>query len=449
MKEIHSMTISQLSTQLLEKHISAEELTREFLDRSRTLNEKLNIWVTLDPEIAIAQAKKCDEEIAIGKFKSPLLGIPIGVKDIYYTEDMRTTCCSPIFEDFSSGYDAETVRLLRESGSVIMGKTITTQFACGDPSPTKNPWDLQRTPGGSSSGSAAGLAAGFFTASLGSQTAGSVLRPAAYNGVVGFKPTHGLVSRYGVYPVALSLDTMGWFTKNVADAATLLQSMAGYDEKDEGSKLSEIPFYSEAVLEKVAPKIGLVEQYYFEDADSETVSEINKLIDKLSNAGAEIKTATIDIDFRDVLKQHRIIMTSEGSHTHRENFLKRPDDYSPEVRGVIETGLATSAATYIEALSTQRHLTTEVEKTLDSFDILIAPTAISGAPTPETTGQPVFQAPWTMAGVPAISLPYTLDSEGLPLGVQIVGSHFQEYNLLSKASWIEEVIGFTERPKIS
>ena len=161
---------------------------------------------------------------------------------------MRTTCCSPIFEDFSSGYDAETVRLLRESGSVIMGKTITTQFACGDPSPTKNPWDLQRTPGGSSSGSAAGLAAGFFPASLGSQTAGSVLRPAAYNGVVGFKPTHGLVSRYGVYPVALSLDTMGWFTKNVADAATLLQSMAGYDEKDEGSKLSEINLYSEAVL---------------------------------------------------------------------------------------------------------------------------------------------------------------------------------------------------------
>ena len=119
------------------------------------------------------------------------------------------------------------------------------------------------------------------------------------------------------------------------------------------------------------------------------------------------------------------------------------------MRGVIETGLATSAATYIKALSTQRHLTTEVEKTLDSFDIIIAPTAISGAPTPETTGQPVFQAPWTMAGVPAISLPYTLDSEGLPLGVQIVGSHFQEYNLLSKASWIEEVIGFTERPKIS
>ena len=141
-------------------------------------------------------------------------------------------------------------------------------------------------------------------------------------------------------------------------------------------------------------------------------------------------------------------MTSEGSHTHRENFLKRPDDYSPEVRGVIETGLATSAATYIEALSTQRHLTTEVEKTLDSFDVLLAPTAISGAPTPETTGQPAFQAPWTMAGVPAISLPYTLDSDGLPLGVQIIGSHFQEYDLFSSASWLEEVIGFSEAPEL-
>ena len=448
MTEIHSMTISQLSTQLREKHISAEELTRQFLDRSQVLNEKLNIWVTLDPEIAIAQARKCDEQIAKGNFKSPLLGIPIGVKDIYFTEDMKTTCCSPIFEDFSSGYDAEPVRLLRQSGSVIMGKTVTTQFACGDPSPTKNPWNLQRTPGGSSSGSAAGLAAGLFTASLGSQTAGSVLRPAAYNGVVGFKPTHGLVSRFGVYPVAMSLDTMGWFTKSVADAATLLQCMAGYDERDEGSKLSEIPLYSKSESEKRAPKIGLVEQYYFDDADPETVSEINKLADKLSDAGAEIKSANVNLDFRNVLDQHRIIMTSEGSHTHRDNFLERPDDYAPEVRGVIETGLATSAATYVEALSTQRHLTAEVEKTLDSFDVLLAPTAISGAPTPETTGQPAFQAPWTMAGVPAISLPYTLDSDGLPLGVQIIGSHFQEYGLFSSASWLEEVIGFSEAPEL-
>ena len=449
MTEIHSMTIAQLSTQLQEKRISAEELTRAFLDRSKILDEKLNIWVTLDPEIAIAQARKCDEQIAKKKFKSSLLGIPIAVKDIYFTEDMKTTCCSPIFEDFSSGYDAEPVRLLRESGSVIMGKTVTTQFACGDPPPTKNPWNVRRTPGGSSSGSAAGLAAGLFPASLGSQTAGSVLRPAAYNGVVGFKPTHGLVSRYGVYPVALSLDTMGWFTKNVSDAATLLQCMAGYDVRDEGSKPSDIPNYSNAESAKTAPTIGLVDQYYFEDADPGTVSKINELADKLSNAGAKIESAAIGINFREVLDQHRIIMTSEGSHTHSKNFLQRPEDYAPEVKAVIETGLATSAATYLEALSTQRKLTSEVQKTLNSFDVLIAPTAISGAPTPETTGQPVFQAPWTMAGVPAINLPYALDSDGLPLGVQIIGSHFQEYSLLSNASWLEEVIGFAETPKLA
>ena len=142
-------------------------------------------------------------------------------------------------------------------------------------------------------------------------------------------------------------------------------------------------------------------------------------------------------------------MTSEGSHTHSKNFLQRPEDYAPEVKAVIETGLATSAATYLEALSTQRKLTSEVQKTLNSFDVLIAPTAISGAPTPETTGQPVFQAPWTMAGVPAINLPYALDSDGLPLGVQIIGSHFQEYSLLSNASWLEEVIGFAETPKLA
>ncbi|SVA21287.1 uncharacterized protein METZ01_LOCUS74141 [marine metagenome] len=449
MTKLHNMTISEASDEIRKKNVSPVELLESFLKRSESLEGDLNVWVTMDPELAMKSAKVCESEITLGRYKGPLHGIPIGVKDIYYTRDMKTTCCSPIFKDFESGYDSEPVKLLREAGAVIMGKTVTTQFACGDPPPTRNPWNLRRTPGGSSSGSAVGIAAGYFPASLGSQTAGSVLRPAAYNGVVGFKPTHGLVSRFGVYPVALSLDTMGWFTKNVQDSATMLQCMAGYDDRDEGSVFSEIPRYSDAFLENKAPKIGLVEQYYLDEADDETVSSIHALADKLSNAGAEVSKVSLDIDFEQILAAHRVIMTVEGAFTHKCNFAARPEDYLPEVRKIIETGNKTSAVSYVSARNAQRELKSAVERVLEGYDLLLSPTAVSGAPTPETTGQPVFQAPWTMAGIPSISLPYSLDVEGMPLGAQLAGKFLGESSLLATAAWVENIVEFRKVPNIS
>lgn len=446
MSEIRDMTIHEASYALQSRKISPVELMCSFLKISKSLEDRLNVWVTMDPELAMNSARICESEINSGLYKGPLHGIPIGIKDIYFTKDMKTTCCSPIYQDFRSDYDSEPVKLLREAGAVIMGKTVTTQFACGDPPPTKNPWNLSRTPGGSSSGSAAGLASGYFPASLGSQTAGSVLRPAAYNGLVGLKPTHGLVSRFGVYPVALSLDTMGWFTKSVEDSSILLQCLAKFDHKDEGSVRANIPQYSEALKETTPPRIGIVEQYYSAESDKETWSAVMDLVEKLSKAGAYTEAVVIEADFEEILSAHHVVMTSEAAQTHRENFKARSDDYAPQVRKIIETGQQTNAIDYINSKNAQRRLHLAIENALKNFDILLSPTAISGAPTPETTGQPVFQAPWTLAGVPSINLPYTLDQDGLPLGVQLVAKKFDEATLLSSSLWIENVVGFSAKP---
>ena len=200
MENLHFMSVNDLSEAIRTMNLSPAEIVIQLLDRSERFNNQLQIWQTLDKNIPLMQAGIREKEILKGNYIGSLDGIPIGIKYIYFTKDIKTTCGSPIFEDFTPSYDAVAVQSLKTNGSIIMGKTVTTQFACGDPPLTKNPWNLGRTPGGSSSGSAAGVAAGFFPIAFGSQTAGSVLRPAAYNGIVGFKPTHGLLESEGMYP---------------------------------------------------------------------------------------------------------------------------------------------------------------------------------------------------------------------------------------------------------
>ncbi|MBV45664.1 MAG: hypothetical protein CL900_00395 [Dehalococcoidia bacterium] len=440
-KSLEYSTIEELSKLLSSLEISTKELALHLLDRSEKLDPDLNVWVTMNPNLEI-------ETYSQGN-TSQLAGIPMGIKDIYCTRDMKTTCCSPIYEKYEPGYDAQTVKMLRDAKAVIMGKTVTTQFACGDPPPTKNPWNLSRTPGGSSSGSAVGVASGMFPAALGSQTAGSVLRPASYNGVVGFKPTYGLVSRQGVFPVALSLDTMGWFTRSVKDAAILLRYLSGYDAEDKDSvKVDTKSYISNTEPISRPPHIGIVEDFYYENSDRSTMKTFALLLAKLSKAGAIIETANTQLDFDSILKSHRVIMNCEAANTHKDNYEIRPDDFAPRVKEIIENGLNTPAHTYIQSKHFQQNYTRQVSKLSKKYDALIMPTSLSAAPTPETTGEPIFQAPWTMAGVPAISLPYELDDDGMPLGVQIISNHFNELNLLSTSMWIESVVNFTHKPPL-
>ena len=434
-------TIEELSGLLSSSKLSTKELILHLLKRSKKLDPLLNVWVTINPDLA--------SKNYVHNNTSVLDGIPIGIKDIYCTEDMKTTCCSPIYEEYNPGYDAQAVKLLRQGNAVIMGKTVTTQFACGDPPPTKNPWNFSRTPGGSSSGSAVGVASGIFPAALGSQTAGSVLRPASYNGIVGFKPTYGLVSRHGVFPVALSLDTMGWFTRSVADATILLRHLEGYDHADKDSQNITLDFASlEPKVPSTPPSIGVVENFYYENSDHSTLENFKLLIEKLSKAGAQVEVTGKTFNFDQIINSHKTIMNCEASHTHKNNHGLRPHDFAPKVKEIIENGLKTPVYEYIEAKHFQQEFTTQVSEVLKKYDVLIMPTAMSGAPTTESTGQPVFQAPWTMAGVPAISLPYELDSDGMPLGVQIISNHFNDLKLLSTSMWIEKVVNFTQKPSI-
>ena len=232
MSEPFELSAAQAASAIRGGRLTAVELMESLLARSAALEPSLRVWVTLDEEAAMAAARRADEEMRRDGPAGPLHGVPVGVKDIYNTSDMKTTSGSPMYADFQPDFDSTAVALLRRGGAIVMGKTVTTEFACADPSPTRNPWNAAHTPGGSSSGSAAGVAARMFPVALGSQTAGSVVRPASYNGVVGMKPTFGLISRYGVTPVSWSLDTMGFFCRTVEDAALALSCLAEHDPND-------------------------------------------------------------------------------------------------------------------------------------------------------------------------------------------------------------------------
>ena len=262
MTQPHDLTVSAAAEAIRLGRLSPIELMDALLSRSRALDPELRVWVTLDEAAAMDAASASAGELALGGPSGPLHGVPIGVKDIFYTANLRTTGCSPIYADFVPSYDATSVAKLKSAGAIVMGKTVTTEFACMDPPPTRNPYGHAHTPGGSSSGSAVGTAARMFPAALGSQTAGSVLRPASYNGVVGMKPTFGRISRYGVMPVAESLDTMGFFTRSVTDAAIMLGVMSGHDPNDDTSSKKPVPDYAGALAEAPRPpSIGVVSAF--------------------------------------------------------------------------------------------------------------------------------------------------------------------------------------------
>ena len=260
--------------------------------------------------ISEAEQKRADLDSGAGK--GPLHGVPIGLKDIYYTAGIPTTACSKVYADFVPTYDATTVTLLKGAGAIMLGKTVTTEFACMDPSPTINPWNAAHTPGGSSSGSAVAVATGMCPAAMGSQTVGSVLRPASYNGVVGFKPTYGRVSRFGVIPVSWSLDTMGWMTRTVEDTGLLLQVMAGHDPEDPVASRREVPDYLAALESPKAPRIGLLRGFFHDNADLETRQHLNETVELLSRAGAVVEELQLPDSIHTAIEDQRTIMSVRG-----------------------------------------------------------------------------------------------------------------------------------------
>jgi Asp-tRNA(Asn)/Glu-tRNA(Gln) amidotransferase A subunit family amidase len=281
-----------------------------------------------------------------------------------------------------------------------------------------------------------------FPAALGSQTGGSVLRPAAYNGIVGLKPTFGRISRYGVVAVSASLDTMGHYGRTVEDTALLLDAMSGFDPNDRGSVDAQIPdFHAASLAPQSAPRIGLVRTHFWEKATHETQEHADSIARRFAEAGAVVEDINLSTDFDEMLWAHRILMTTEGADAHRDWFEGREDDYSPIVRGVIEDGLKASAVDYLRAKEVQATFSREVSEAMRPFDVVMTPSTPSAAPRDlSTTGDPMFQSPFTFGGFPTISLPSGFDSNSMPLGVQLGAPHWEETRLLSVAAWCEGVL---------
>ena len=404
-------------------------------------NRRCWLGVYLDREAALSEARAKTAEAQAGGHLGPLHGVPIGLKDIYYTAGIPTTACSKVYADFVPEYDATTVRRLKDAGAIILGKTVTTEFACMDPSPTFNPWNAAHTPGGSSSGSAVSVAAGMCPAALGSQTVGSVLRPASYNGVVGFKPSFGRVSRYGVIPVSWTLDTVGWMTRSVEDAALLLQVMTVYDPNDMVCRPEPAPNYLGAVNSAIPPRIGVLKQFFYDNADAETTANVDDAIRQWTAAGATVEELPMPDSINTAIEDQQIIMAVEAAMFHQPMYDRQAEDYQPRLRELIRRGLNTNAVDYSRAMERRRQFVTDMRRLANWADVLLTPsTPQPSQPDRTNTGSPMFQGPWTSCGLPTITLPSGLAVSGLPLGVQLAGPYLGEGPLFAAAAWCERIL---------
>ena len=438
----YRLGVAESASQVRTKELSPVDLAQSLLERIDTLDPALQAWVTIDREEVLTTARQREEEVERGSVLGPMHGVPVGLKDIFYTEGMKTTAGSRVYADFVPEYDATCVAKLKEAGAIILGKAVTTEFASSDPSPSRNAWNLEHTPGGSSSGSSVAVSTGMCPAALGSQTGGSTCRPAGYNGIVGLKPSYGRISRYGVVPLSWSLDTVGILVRSVEDAAILLQAMAGHDPKDRGSSARPVDNYLEEMARATRPpRLGLLRDFFFERSTPEIQAHTEAVAQRLSEAGAVVEEITLPKSFATAHSCQRIVSNVEAAAFHQENFQRQADDYGPRIRAGIEAGMLTPAVSYLQAQRLRGEFRRDLIETLGPVDALLMPTSPSPAPRDlNTTGDAVFQAPWTSAGLPTVALPSGVGEAGLPLSVQLAGRPFQEGQLLGAAKWCEEVL---------
>ncbi len=441
MTEPYALGIAATARQIRERHLSPMTLAQSLLNRIDRLEPELRAWVTIDREEVLNAAKQRESELDGGSL-GLLHGVPIGLKDIFYTAGMKTSACSRIFADFVPSYDATTVSRLKAAGAIILGKAVTTEFASGDPSPTRNPWNPAHTPGGSSSGSSVAVATGMCSAALGSQTGGSTCRPAAYNGIVGLKPTYGRVSKYGVVPLSWSLDTVGILVRSVEDAAIMLQALSGHDPLDPASSTEPVPDYRSQMAQQTRPpRIGLIRDFFFQRSTPEVQGHTERAAQKLADAGAVVEEVQLPESFATAHSCQRIVSNVEAAAFHQKWYRDRADEYGPKIRSSIEMGLLISGVDYLQAQRQRRQLRMDLVEMVGRVDAVLMPS--TPAPAPQdltTTGEAVFQAPWTSSGLPTITIPSGVAGSGLPLGIQLAGLPFAEGKLLGVARWCEEAL---------
>lgn len=440
MPELFELTAAEAAARIRRRELSPVDLVRALLDRIDATEARVQAWETVDADGALAAAQERERELRSGQALGPLHGVPVGVKDIFFTAGLRTTAGFAPYADFVPTEDAAAVARLRAAGGIVLGKTVTTQFAYVDPPRTRNPWNEARTPGGSSSGSGAAVAARMAPAALGSQTGGSVLRPAAYCGVIGLKPSFGRISRRGVFPDAWTLDHVGVLTRSVEDAALLLQALAGHDPGDPGSVDRPVEDYVAAAAAPRPPRLALLRDFV-ERAEPEVREHAGATARRLASAGARVEEVGLPESVDLVLAVHQVTMQTEMAAVHAQLLARHPDAYAARLRAYVEVGQLIPGAAYLHAQRLRRRIRGAVDALLADFDALLLPTVSNPAPDPSTTGDPSFQAPWTLLGLPAITLPSSLSGERLPLGTQLVAARWNEAGLLAAARWCEEALG--------
>ena len=422
-------TIHDAAAALRRRQITPLDLVEMCLRNIEAWEPHVHAWVLVDRDGARAEAKRLTDELHRGVYRGPLHGIPIGIKDIFDVFDWPTAAWSKLWAQAIAREDCEVVKRLRAAGAIFLGKTVTTQYASFDPPVTRNPWNRERTPGGSSSGSAAAVATLMCLGAMGSQTGGSITRPASYCGVAGVKPSFGRMPLQGILPLAPSMDHPGPIGRCVRDLAILLEAIA--EPMQVGPTILSVA---------AAPLLGRV-RGLFDDLAAPIVRQaMDETQGKLAQAGATVKEVSLPARFREVLPRHRTIMAVEAAAFHQTRLAQHPDDYLPKIRGLLEEGLACPAPEYSRCLEHQRQLTADMAACFAEADVLIMPATTCPAPDAGSTGDPAFNSPWSYTGLPAASFPTGQFVDGLPLALQLVGANGAEAELLSVAQWCETAL---------
>ena len=483
--EIIDLTVHELQEKLKNKEITVEEITKAYVDRIKEKEWDVQAFVNTLTDEALEQSKAIQKDIEDGKITGDFAGIPIGIKDNMCTKGVKTTCSSKMLENFVAPYDATVVEKLNSEHLIDLGKLNMDEFAMGASTEysafkkTKNPWNLNTVPGGSSGGSAAAVAAGMVPWALGSDTGGSIRQPAAFCGVVGLKPTYGLVSRYGLVAFASSLDQIGPITKDVRDSAMLLNLIAGHDEKDTTSENVPKKDYTKALKNDVKGlKIGIPKQYYGEGINSEVKEKLEEAIETYKKLGATVEEFSLDIaDY--ALATYYIIACAEASsnlgrfdgirygyrttnYTNLKDIYRnsRSEGFGPEVKRRIILGTYVLSSGYYDAYYKKaQQVRTLVKKEFDEafkkYDVLLTPTSPTVAFEMGTKSSnplemylaDICTVPVNIAGLPGISIPCGVDSKGMPIGMQLIGNRFEEEKILNAAYTFEQEIKFRENYK--
>lgn len=427
------LTIAEAAALIQKKELSPVEVVKACLAQIEHVEEKVMAWVTVLNEKALEEAKKAESEIIKGQYKGALHGIPYGAKDIIYTKGVRTTAGSKVNPNFVPAEDAMVIQKLKSAGAILLGKTTTTEYAfLWGEQKTRNPWNLAHTPGGSSSGSGAAVAASMAMFTLGTQTVGSLIRPAAYNGLTCMKGTYGRVSRYGVIPASWSLDHVGALTKTVEDSAIVNMIISGYDANDKKSLKIAVPDYRKSMQKSVEGMVVGIPEEFFITKDSAIEMAMLKAKSELERMGMTLKKIMLPDMMEEAFAASDIVMCTEAASYHAEKFAKFPDRFGDYIRSQLKVGGRIPAVDYLQAQKIRAVFKEKMSELFSEIDVLVVPATKTLPPKGQFTGDPAFNGPFTNSGLPVLTVPVGFDLEThLPIGMQIVAPHLEEERILA------------------